>query len=57
MTVKIIERDNMFDLEHAVNEFLKSVQPSSIIDIKYSGRGNHSSYSLDYYSVMIIMNS
>jgi hypothetical protein len=57
MRVKIIEKDNMFDLEYAVNEFLNSVRPSSIIDIKYSGRGNHSTYSLDYYSVMIIMNS
>ena len=56
MKVKIIERDSYWDLENEVNEFLKQVYPSSIFDIKYCGEGNHPTYSLSRYSVMIIMN-
>ena len=55
MKVKIIEKESPWDLEEAVNKFLKSVSPSNVLDIKYCGEGNHSSYSISRYSVMIIM--
>lgn len=55
MKIKIIEKDNKYDLENEVNKFLKDKDTSSIIDIKYSGTGGHEPYSIDQYSVMIIM--
>ena len=57
MRVSIIERDSRWELEKAVNEFLKQVSPSNIFDIKYCGEGNDPAYSILRYSVMIIMNS
>ena len=56
MKVKIIEKESRWELENAVNEFLKQVYPSNILDIKYCGEGNHPTYSISRYSVMIIMN-
>lgn len=55
MKVKIIERMSKFDLENEINDFLRETNDSDIIDIKYSGSGNHPTYSTDYYSAMIIM--
>ena len=57
MKVKIIEKESYFDLERDVNEFLRQVSPSNILDIKYCGEGNHPMYSISRYSVMIIMNN
>lgn len=57
MKVKIIEEESRWDLEEAVNKFLKQVSPSNILDIKYCGEGNHPTYSISRYSVMIIMNN
>ena len=54
MRVKIIERSDYRDLEREINSILQYHQPSEIFDIKYTGSGNHSSYSNDYYSAMII---
>ena len=55
MKVEIIEEKSRWDLQRRVNEFLKGLSNESIIDIKYSGSGNHPPYSVDYYSVMIIL--
>ncbi len=57
MKVEIIEKESSWDLQKAVNEFLKRVNPSNVLDIKYCGEGNHPSYSISRYSVMIIMKS
>jgi len=54
MRVEIIEDKNYKRLEEKINIILKYVQPSEILDIKYSGSGNSSAYSIDYYSAMII---
>ena len=54
MRVEIIERDSCRKLEEAINYFLQYIQPEKIFDIKYSGSGNHATYSNDYYSAMII---
>jgi hypothetical protein len=56
MRVEIIEKTNRYDLEKEINRRLSKHQPSEIFDIKYSGSGNHSAYSNDYYSAMIIYN-
>lgn len=55
MRVKILESNRYWDLEDKVNEYLKRFPTEKIIDIKYSGNGNHAPYSTDYYSVMIIL--
>ena len=55
MKVEIIEEKSRWDLQRRVNEFLKDYSNEDIIDIKYSGSGNHPRYSVDYYSVMIIL--
>lgn len=55
MKVKIIKTDDIWDLEDKINEFLKTVNDSQIIDIKYQGVGNHATYSTDRPSAMIIM--
>lgn len=55
MKVKIIERESSYELERAVNDFLKQINISNVLDIKYCGEGNHASYSISRYSVMIIM--
>ena len=55
MTVKIIYADNVWDLERKINEFLRSINDSRIIDIKYQGIGNHPPYSIDRPSAMVIM--
>ena len=57
MKVKIIRADDTWDLEEEINNFLKNISDSQIIDIKYQGVGNHSSYSVDRPSAMIIMKS
>ena len=54
MRVQIIKNKDYRELEEEINTILKYVEPSAIFDIKYSGSGNHSSYSIDYYSAMII---
>ena len=54
MRVEIIERSNYHRLEEAINSILQYIQPEEIFDIKYSGSGNHATYSSDYYSAMII---
>lgn len=54
MRVQIIEHSNYKRLEEEINIILKYIQPSEIFDIKYSGSGNQSAYSNDYYSAMII---
>lgn len=54
MRVEIIERSNYHKLEEAINSILQYTQPEEIFDIKYSGSGNHATYSNDYYSAMII---
>ena len=54
MRVEIIEEHSIWDLEMAINKILKNCNPAEIFDIKYSGSGNHATYSSDYYSAMII---
>lgn len=54
MRVQIIQKDSYRKLEEEINVILKYVQPSDILDIKYSGSGNRPVYSNDYYSAMII---
>ena len=54
MRVEIIERSDYKSLEREINSILEYHNPSEIFDIKYTGSGNHPSYSNDYYSVMII---
>lgn len=54
MRVEIIERSDYHKLEEEINLILKYIQPEQILDIKYSGSGNHATYSNDYYSAMII---
>ena len=55
MKVKIFESRSKDDLEDDINFFLECQNQDNIIDIKYSGSGNHSNYSIDYYSAMIIL--
>lgn len=54
MKVEIVEAISVYDLEKLVNQILSEHHPSEIVDIKYSGSGNHSVNSRDYYSAMII---
>lgn len=54
MRVEIIEEKSKYDLERRINERLRKYKNNEIIDIKYTGSGNSSSYSTDYYSAMII---
>ena len=55
MRVKIFESRSKDDLEDDINFFLECQNQDNIIDIKYSGNGNHSNYSIDYYSAMVIL--
>ena len=55
MKVKIFESKSKESLEEDINLFLRYQNQDEIIDIKYSGNGNHSNYSIDYYSAMIIL--
>ena len=55
MKVKILSEDSVWKLEEAVNTFLKAARVDQILDIKYSGPGNHAPYSVDTWSAMIIM--
>ena len=55
MRIAILNGDNTYHLQKRVNEFLKDIDDSQIIDIKYQGVGNHPTHSIDYPSVMIIM--
>ena len=55
MKVKIFESRSKDDLEEDINFFLSYQNQDDVIDIKYSGSGNHSNYSIDYYSAMIIL--
>ena len=43
------------DLEEDINFFLSYQNQDDVIDIKYSGNGNHSNDRIDYYSAMIIL--
>lgn len=54
MRVEILEDQRKSKLEEKINERLKYYTPEEIIDIKFSGSGNHSAYSIDHYSAMII---
>ena len=55
MKVKIFESRSKEDLEKDINLFLRYQNQDDVIDIKYSGNGNHSNYRIDYYSAMIIL--
>lgn len=57
MEVKIINRDTYWDLEKAVNDFLSNANRfgTKVLDIKFSGNGNRSTYSINHWSAMIIM--
>ena len=55
MKVKIFESRSKEDLEKDINLFLRYQNQDDVIDIKYSGNGNHSNYSIDYYSAIIIL--
>ena len=55
MRVKIFESRSKDDLEDDINLFLECKNQDEVIDVKYSGNGNHSNYSIDYYSAMIIL--
>ena len=54
MRVEIFTSMNREGLESKLNNKLKYCKPEDIIDIKFSGSGNHSVYSTDEYSAMII---
>lgn len=54
MKVEIIEERSRFDLEDKINKRLRNYTNDKIIDIKYTGNGNSSAYSTNYYSAMII---
>lgn len=54
MRVEIVECSNIRRLEETINNILQHYNSSEIFDIKYTGSGNHPSYSNDYYSAMII---
>lgn len=54
MRVEILTGSSRSRLEEMINERLKYYDPLEIIDIKFSGSGNHSAYSTDEYSAMII---
>ena len=54
MKVKIFESKSKEGLEEDINLFLRYQNQDEVIDVKYSGNGNHSNYSIDYYSAMII---
>ena len=55
MKVKIFESKSKEDLEEDINLFFFFYNQDEVIDVKYSGNGNHSNYSIDYYSAMIIL--
>lgn len=55
MKIKIIDADSIWKLENEINSFLSDIDDSQIIDIKYQGVGNHSTYSVDRPSAMVIM--
>ena len=54
MRVEILTGSSRRRLEEMINERLRYYDPLEIIDIKFSGSGNHSAYSTDEYSAMII---
>lgn len=53
MRVKIFKDENTCNLEEKINDFLKRIDPRSVIDIKYTAAGTQ--YSVDCYSAMIIL--
>ncbi len=55
MTVKIFEKEYRSELEKAINNFLKTIDQSRIVDIKYSGCGYSVPYGIASYSAMIII--
>lgn len=55
MTVKIIQAENVYDLERAINKYLISIDNNEILDIKYQSVGKHGLYDTDGPSAMIIM--
>ena len=55
MRVDIIERNSYYELEQAINDFLKRIDCSRVVDIKYSGMSNRTVHGNDYYSAMIIL--
>lgn len=54
MEVKIISAQNVWSLEDEINHFLRTTT-RQVLDIKYQGIGNHSAYSTDEPSAMIIL--
>lgn len=54
MRIEIIESESKYELQRMVNKKLEKCKNDEIIDIKYSGSGNHPAYNTDYYSIMII---
>lgn len=57
MRVRIIHANDEYELENKINDFLSKTSDDNIIDIKYQGIGNHSAYSTNYPSAMVIMKS
>lgn len=55
MRVKIIQTDRYWKLEQEVNTYLSNYNNDDIVSIQYSGVSNHAPYSVDYYSVMIVL--
>ena len=55
MKVKIITADSVYELEYRIDKFLNITRSDRIINIQYQGVGNHSTYSIDRPSAMIIM--
>lgn len=57
MKVKIICKDNYWELEKSANDFLCNVDRlgKKVMDIKFSGEGSHSGYLTGRWSVMIII--
>lgn len=54
MKVEIVEESSISMLEYQINAILSRHYEYEIFDIKYTGNGNHSVNSRDYYSAMII---
>lgn len=56
MRVKIFKDRRDGDLEKSINNWLEKYEDKyyKIIDIKYAGNGNISTYSVNEYSAMII---
>jgi hypothetical protein len=53
--VEIIARDSPYDLQYCINEFIKTLQSKTIIDIKYSScMAENCNCYIPIYSAMIM---